>query len=76
MRTALRWLGGLLCVIGIALIAAYGVMSYMGLGASYNLGDPTKFQFILVPFWQIGLAVAAVGTACLWGSRRLRGAVR
>jgi hypothetical protein len=76
MRTALRWLGGLLCVIGVALIAAYGVMSYMGLGASYNFGDPAKFQFILVPFWQIGLVVAAVGTAFLWASRQPRGAVR
>ena len=76
MRTALLWLGGLLCVIGIALIAANAAMSYMGLGASYNLGDPAKFQFILVPFWQIGLAVAAIGAACLWGSRRLRGAAR
>jgi hypothetical protein len=35
-------------------------MIYMGLGASYNLGDPTKFQFVLVPFWQIGLGVGVV----------------
>jgi hypothetical protein len=63
-------------VIGIALIAANGVMSYIGLGASYNFGDPAKFEFILVPFWQIGLAVAAVGAACLWAWRRLSGGAR
>jgi hypothetical protein len=44
----------------------------MGLGASYNFGDPTQFQFILVPFWQIGLAIAAIGGVCLfaWGRGR------
>jgi hypothetical protein len=71
MRKALLWLGGLLCVIGIALVAANVVMGYMGLSASYNFGDPAKFEFILVPFWQIGLATAVVGAACLWAVRRL-----
>jgi TRAP-type C4-dicarboxylate transport system permease small subunit len=71
MRKALFWVGGLLCVIGIALIGANVVMRYMGLGASYNFGDPAKFEFILVPFWQIGLVAAAVGAACLWAARRL-----
>lgn len=71
MRKALLWLGGLLCVIGVALIAANVVMSYMGLGASYNFGDPAKFEFILVPFWQIGLAALVVGGACLWAVRQL-----
>ena len=69
MRTMLLWLGGLLCVIGIALIAANVALNYMGLGASYNFGDPAKFEFILVPFWQIGLAAAAIGAAFLWAVR-------
>jgi hypothetical protein len=76
MRKALLWIGGVLCVIGVALIAANFVMSYMGLSASYNFGDPAKFEFMLVPFWQIGLAAALIGAACLWTARRLAGALR
>jgi hypothetical protein len=46
------------------------------LGASYNFGDPTQFQFILVPFWQIGLAIAAIGAASLLVWWRLKRGVR
>ena len=69
MRNALLWLGSLLCGIGVTVIAAGVVLSYMGLSASYNFGDPAKFQFILVPLWQIGLAVAVLGGACLVARR-------
>jgi hypothetical protein len=65
MRKILLWLGALLCGIGAAVIAASGVMNFMGLSPSYNFGDPGKFQFVLVPLWQIGLAIAVVGGACL-----------
>ena len=71
MRRALFWLGTLLSTIGVALTAVNLVMAYMGLSASYNLGDPAKFQFILVPLWQIGLAIAVAGGACLAVARRL-----
>jgi hypothetical protein len=70
MQKLSLWLGWLLCAIGMALIVAHVLMSYMGLSASYNLGDPTKFQFILVPLWQIGLGMAAIG-GCLLALRRL-----
>jgi hypothetical protein len=33
-----------------------------------------EFEFVLVPFWQIGLAVAAVGGLFLLVSRRLKNA--
>jgi hypothetical protein len=69
MQAMLLGLGGLLCLIGIALIVANVVLNYMGLSASYNFGDPAKFEFILVPFWQIGLATAAIGAAFLWAVR-------
>jgi hypothetical protein len=71
MQQILRWIGGLFCVIGVALIAANLLMNYQGLGASYNFGDPEKFQFILVPFWQIGVAAGVIGGACWLSSRRL-----
>jgi hypothetical protein len=63
-------MGLLLLAGGIALAAAGAVLSYMGVDASYNLGDPGKLEFILVPFWQIGLAVAVVGAALALASRR------
>jgi hypothetical protein len=72
MRKTLLWLGVLLSGTGATLIAASLVLGYMGLGASYNFGDPTKFEFILVPFWQIGTAVLALGGVCLAATRWLR----
>jgi hypothetical protein len=76
MQKTLIWLAGLFCSIGVTLIVANLVMSFMGLGASYNFGDPAKFQFILVPFWQIGLVIAAIGGVCLLVSRRLNRTLR
>jgi hypothetical protein len=70
MQRTLLWLGGLFCAIGAAVIVASLVLSFMGFGASYNFGDPAQFQFILVPFWQIGLVIAAIGGACLFAWRR------
>jgi hypothetical protein len=69
MRRALLWIGLLVCGGGIALAAAGAVLGYMGMDASYNLGDPTKLEFILVPFWQIGLAIAVIGGILALASR-------
>jgi hypothetical protein len=70
MHKALLWVGGLLCAIGLAVLATSAVMSYMGLNPSYNLGDPAKVEFILVPFWQIGLVIAAIGAVGVLASRK------
>lgn len=69
MRKAFLWIGGLLCGLGLALIIATAVSITRGLSPSYNFGDPAKFQFYLVPLWQIGCAVALVGGALLLLSR-------
>jgi hypothetical protein len=74
MRRSLLWVGVLLCSAGIVVVVASAVMSYVGMNPSYNLGDPTKFEFVLVPFWQIGLVVAALGAACLLAFRRMKSA--
>ncbi len=71
MRKLVQWLGVALLGIGVLAIVASAVMSTMGLSASYNFGDPSKFEFFLVPLWQIGLAIAAVGVLCILGSRLL-----
>jgi hypothetical protein len=72
MRRSLLWLGYLLCGIGVAVILASALMSYTGMNPSYNLGDPAKFEFVLVPFWQIGLVIGVVGAVCLLASRRMK----
>jgi hypothetical protein len=74
MRRSLLWAGFLLSAIGIGVIIASAVMSYMGMNPSYNLGDPAKFEFVLVPFWQIGLVIGLLGGICLLASRRMKSA--
>lgn len=69
MQRAVFWIGGIFFTIGVALIAASIVMNFFGLEASYNFGDPAKYQFYLVPFWQIGLAAVAIGCVFLLSSR-------
>jgi hypothetical protein len=70
MRRLVVWIGALVCGIGIAVLLASVVMRYMGYGASWNLGDPAKFEFVLVPFWQVGAALAVLGGVCLLLARR------
>jgi len=72
MRKVWLWLGALMSGVGVAVIVAGAIANYMGLSASFNLGDPTKFQFVLIPFWQIGLVAAGAGAGCLLLSRRLK----
>ena len=70
MHKALLWIGFLLCAIGLVVIVASAAMSYLGMNPSYNLGDPAKFEFILVPFWQIGVVIAGIGAVCVLASRK------
>ena len=71
MRKILLSLGVALYGLGVVLILANVVMSYLGLSPSYNLGDPTRFQFFLVRLWHLGLAIAVIGAACLMLWRRI-----
>jgi hypothetical protein len=69
MRKALLWLGVVLCAIGVGIVGVSVVLAQHGGSPSVNLGDPAKFQFFLVPFWQIGLGVVVVGAILLVVSR-------
>ena len=55
--------------IGICLIAAQGMGALLGARPSINFGDARKFQFVLVPFWQLGVA-ALVGAGILRALQR------
>lgn len=73
MRKALFWLGVVLCTIGVGVVGVSAVGAQRGSSLTFNLGDPAKFQFILVPFWQIGLGLAVLGAVILLASRLVRG---
>ena len=72
MRKGLFWLGAALCAVGAAVVGVSVVAAQRGSSLTFNLGDPAKFQFILVPFWQIGLGIAVVGVVILVVSRLVR----
>jgi hypothetical protein len=66
MRKGLFWIGIALCVIGVGVVVASVVFN----NPTYNLGDPGRFQFILVPFWLVGLVVAVLGAVAVLIARR------
>jgi len=53
--------GAILFAIGAFFLAAQGMGAWMGAAPSINLGDARQMQFILVPFWQLGLGCLAGG---------------
>lgn len=71
MGIGLVWLGRVCLVVGVLLLAANVAMHFVGLSASYNIGDPSKFQFILISFWQIGIALMCIGAVSILAGRRL-----
>ena len=71
MRRILLWLGVGLYIFGVALILSNVVMHYLGLDTSFDLGDPTRFQFSVARFWHIGLGFAVIGATCLMLLRRI-----
>jgi hypothetical protein len=71
MRKLFSWLGVAGLAAGLLLIAANVIMHFMGVSASYNIGDPSKFEFRLISFWHIGLALACIGLLLGLVSRRL-----
>jgi hypothetical protein len=71
MGIGLIWFGRFCLVSGLLMIAANAALYFMGMSASYNIGDPSQFQFILVSLWHIGVAVIAIGASSILLGRRL-----
>ena len=69
MRTTSTWIGRLLLGAGVLLIGAHVLLAYRGMATSVNFGDADALQFMLVPVWQIGLVIAAIGAAVMAGAR-------
>ena len=69
-----RWGAGLTLAIAAFFLASQGLGTLLGSQPSINFGDPTRFEFILVPFWEIGLALLLPGAlAWLLSADRLTG---
>jgi hypothetical protein len=59
----------ILAGIGIFFIAAQGMGALLGAQPSINFGDAKKFEFVLVPFWQLGIA-ALIGAGIVHALQR------
>ncbi|MFB6260284.1 MAG: hypothetical protein ABEK42_06270 [Thiohalorhabdaceae bacterium] len=70
-----RWGAGLTMAVGAFFLASQGMGTLLGAQPSINFGDAKQMEFILVPFWQIGLALAFPGAAVWLLSHRRRGDV-
>lgn len=55
------WLARGAMAFGIFFLACQVAGYLLGAGPSINFGDPKKFEFILVAFWKIGLAMLIPG---------------
>lgn len=69
------WLARVAMAFGLFFLACQVAGYLLGAGPSINFGDPRNFEFILVAFWKIGLAMLIPGWI-VWSfaSNKLRNA--
>ncbi len=63
------WSGTLLLVLGAFFLMSQAAGMLLGASPAINLGDATKYEFNLKPFWMVGLVFLVPGFAF----RALRG---
>ena len=61
MHKAVVWSGRVVFAVSIFFIAAQVAGYFLNMPPTVNFGDSSKFEFILVSFWQIGLAFLVAG---------------
>ena len=54
LKTTLKWSSVLLLILGAFFVIAQFMGQWLGMNPQINFGDPTKFEFKLMKFWQIG----------------------
>jgi phosphatidylglycerophosphate synthase len=64
-KTTLKWTGGILLALGGFFVAAQFMGQWLGMQPQINFGDPTKFEFKLIMFWQLGIAGLITGIVYL-----------
>jgi len=61
IRKGVIWTGWLVLIAAVFFLAAQLAGAVLHMPPTINFGDAAKFQFILVSFWQIGLALLVAG---------------
>lgn len=51
------WASTLAIILGAFFLIAHPMGLFLGMNPSINFGDADNFEFILYPFWQIGLII-------------------
>ena len=69
--TVLLWCGRIAAGVGVFFIACQLAGMMLGATPAINFGDATKFEFNLVPFWQIGTVFALAGIVYGFATSRL-----
>jgi hypothetical protein len=59
----LVWTGRVAAAMGLFFLACQVMGFILGAAPAFNLGDPSKYEFIMLPFWQAGLALLIAGLA-------------
>ena len=58
MQKAITWSGRIVLTVAIFFISAQLAGYFLSMPPTINFGDSSKFEFILVSFWQIGVGFA------------------
>lgn len=58
---AIIWSGRVVLTASIFFLAAQAAGLFLSMPPTVNFGDSSKFEFILVSFWQIGVAFMLAG---------------
>ncbi len=57
----LKSVSGVLIGLGVFYFACHAMGLWLGMTPKINFADATKFEFVLVPFWQIGAGLLSAG---------------
>jgi hypothetical protein len=57
----LLWSGRVAVGLGLFFFACEGMGKILGAAPQFNLGDSSKFEFWMVPFWQAGALLLVCG---------------
>lgn len=70
MDGPLRLMGKILIGVALFYLACELAGAYLGAKPSHNFGDESKFEFILVRFWKVGIASLVIGSIYLLLGKR------
>jgi hypothetical protein len=65
LHRGVGWAGAVSLLLGAFFLLSQFAGMWLGATPFINLGDSRQYQFVLVPFWQVGLALLVSGTI-LW----------